>query len=208
MHHIGPAGLKTYPWFMQQPEYKNLFDQASAIKEGKLTTMNKAGKAAVAKQFIAAGDAALARFQGEEGEGGFFGALTEYEETIQQQVLAVEREEAGPARRPPGGDDACCKQRVISGNELPAAAPQLPGTFAAPVFSKAVLAVEHNHQFILYSLVFSKAVLAVEHVAVGVGGPQLPLAVAEAQTVQAGRHAVGRGHRQHLQRLARHREHL
>ena len=108
MDHIGPAGLKTYPWFTQQPEYKNLFDQASAIKEGKLTTMNKAGKAEVAKQFIAAGDAALARFQGEEGEGGFFGALTEYEETIQQQVLAVEREEAGPARRPPGGDDACC----------------------------------------------------------------------------------------------------
>ena len=49
---------------------------------------------------------------------------------------------------------------------------------------------------------------AVEHVAFGVGDPQLPLAVAEAQAVQVGRHAVGRGYRQHLQRLARHREHL
>ena len=47
-------------------------------------------------------------------------------------------------------------------------------------------------------LVRVRVAQAVEHVAVGVGGPQLPLAVAEAQTVQARRHPGGRGYRKHL----------
>ena len=51
---LGPGGLINHPWFMEQPQYKSLLDQASAINEGKLTKMNKAGKVEVAKQFIAA----------------------------------------------------------------------------------------------------------------------------------------------------------
>lgn len=102
--HPDYLGLASNPWFKEQPQYKSLFDQASAINEGKLATMNKAGKVEVAKQFIAAHKAAVDRLTAVEEP--LLGQLIEAEGAIHAQVKKVQLEEA-QARAPAGGGGCC-----------------------------------------------------------------------------------------------------
>ena len=104
--YLGPVGptmprpLAADKWFTEQPLWKSLFDQAAAIKEGKLAKMNKAGKAEVAKQLMDAADAAAKRWS--EKEGPLLVALNAQEDQMLPQLEKVRREEAAAA----GG--GCC----------------------------------------------------------------------------------------------------
>ena len=78
-------------WFNQAPEYKHLYDLAAEIP-GKLTTVNKAGKAELAKQLIAAGDRAVERYRVKEG--ALISKLRVEEKKIKEQLDRVRAQEA------------------------------------------------------------------------------------------------------------------
>jgi hypothetical protein len=102
--HPDYLALAALSWFKKQPQYKSLFDLALAIKEGKLTKMNKAGKVEVAKQFIAAHEAALDRHK--QVEATWIETIKAYTSGIEKQVKKVQLEEA-QARAPAGGGGCC-----------------------------------------------------------------------------------------------------
>ena len=93
----------NHPWFMEQPQFKSLFDQASAIKNGKLLKMNKEGKAEVAKQIIAANDDTYGREQTAELYYTNH-VLRKKLNEIQAQLNKVAQEEELAA----GGGGGCC----------------------------------------------------------------------------------------------------
>ena len=82
---------KECPWWTQAPEFKILFGLAAEIP-GKLTTMNRDGKAELAKQLIAAGNRAVER--GRVKEGGLISTLRVEEKKIKEQLDRVRAQEA------------------------------------------------------------------------------------------------------------------
>jgi CHASE3 domain sensor protein len=102
--HPDNLGLASKPWFKEQPQYKSLFDQASAINEGKLTKMNKAGKVEVAKQFIAAHQAAMDRHT--KVEANYLKFFEDLINIVQVRAEKLQLEEA-QARAAAGGGGCC-----------------------------------------------------------------------------------------------------
>ena len=98
---LGPNSIMAHPWFMEQPQFKSLFDQALAIKQGKLLKMNKEGKVELAKQIIAASDAVLIRLQ--TAERPYSAMCNKKKNEIQAQLNKVVQEEKLAA-----GGGGCC----------------------------------------------------------------------------------------------------
>merc|ERR1711865_266946 len=99
---LGPGGLINHPWFMEQPQFKSLFDQASEINKGKLFKMNKNGKAEVAKEIIGAKAGVDERF--EMAESCYQAIQRKKLDEIQAQLNKVVQEE----KLAPAGGGGCC----------------------------------------------------------------------------------------------------
>lgn len=92
------TALGMYPYFKEQPTFKNVFTMAAEIKAGKLTKMNKAGKAAVGTQFLVAVAEAEQRLSSAEKE-----LIVELEDKMKNWLVQLEK-----MRQEEMQNDACC----------------------------------------------------------------------------------------------------